>query len=244
MTIEIILFTAAIIASAIASVAGFGIGSILTPVLSLALGPKLAIAIIAIPHLVATGLRFFMLRSHVDKKLLWSFGITSAVGGLLGALLHGQVATLEIGFAFAAILLFAGFTGVTGISERMRFRGAQSWVAGGISGFLGGLVGNQGGIRAAALLGANISAASFVATATAIGLIVDFARMPVYFWYQSSEILGSAKWILISTVGVIIGTLLGTKLLKGMPIKTFKRTVSGLIFALGLYMLYQTMQAA
>ncbi|MEK6772774.1 MAG: sulfite exporter TauE/SafE family protein [Bdellovibrionota bacterium] len=212
MIFELMLLGTAIIAGGVASVAGFGIGSLVTPVLSLSIGTKLAIAVVSIPHLIATALRFAMLRSHVDRRLLLGFGLMSILGGV---------------------------TGATGLSEKMRFHGILAWIAGAVSGFLGGLVGNQGGIRSAALLGANISKESFVATATAIGLAVDVARMPVYFWSEHEGILASGTWIGISTLGVVIGTLLGTKLLKRLPERTFRRTVSVLIFLLGGFMFFQ-----
>lgn len=81
---------------------------------------------------------------------------------------------------FGALLLFAAASEVSGLARRMRFRGYVAWVAGAVSGLLGGLVGNQGGLRSAALPGFGLSKQSFVATATAVGLIVDGARMPVY----------------------------------------------------------------
>ena len=43
-----------LIAGGVASVAGFGIGSLLTPTLALRTGTKLAVAAIAIPHVIAT----------------------------------------------------------------------------------------------------------------------------------------------------------------------------------------------
>jgi hypothetical protein len=54
----------------------------------------------------------------------------------------------------------------------MRFRGWVAWIAGAMSGFLCGLVGNQGGCGSAALLGFDLSKQSFVATATAVTLVV------------------------------------------------------------------------
>jgi hypothetical protein len=57
---------------------------------------------------------------------------------------------------------------------------AAGAVAGAVSGAFGGLVGNQGGIRSAALMGFEIDKQGFVATATAIALVVDIFRMPVY----------------------------------------------------------------
>ena len=74
-----------IVAGAIAAISGFGIGSILTPLLALWIGTKLAVAVVSIPHFIGTALRFVVIRKHVDRHVLWSFGITSAAGGLAGA---------------------------------------------------------------------------------------------------------------------------------------------------------------
>jgi uncharacterized membrane protein YfcA len=52
----------AILAGAIASVSGFGIGSLLTPLLAVRVGSKLAVAAVSVPHLTATALRFWLLR--------------------------------------------------------------------------------------------------------------------------------------------------------------------------------------
>lgn len=58
----LITFSLALVAGAIASIAGFGIGSILTPLLSLWLGTKLAVAAVSIPHFIGTALRFSLIR--------------------------------------------------------------------------------------------------------------------------------------------------------------------------------------
>jgi len=84
----LLLAATAVISGGIAAIAGFAIGSLLTPTLALDTGTKLAVAAIAIPHFVGTAQRFWILRRHVDRRVLTGFGITSAVGGLAGALLH------------------------------------------------------------------------------------------------------------------------------------------------------------
>ncbi|NCN28346.1 sulfite exporter TauE/SafE family protein [bacterium] len=233
------VFVIAVCAAAVASVTGFGIGSLITPVLSLSIGTKLAVAVVSVPHFVATAMRFWMLRKHVDKKVLFGFGLMSAAGGLMGAFLHVYFAIPALTLIFGIILMFAGFMGASGLAAKMKFQGVAAWLAGGFSGFLGGMVGNQGGIRSAALLGFNISKESFVATATAIGLIVDVSRMPVYFWSEWQGILASSKWLVICTVGVVFGTLLGARLLKRLPQHVFRRVVSAVIFVLGIFMTYR-----
>ena len=83
-------FVVAIIAGAIAAMSGFGIGSLLTPLLAVHYGTKLAVAMVSIPHLVGTTARFVGLRQKVDRGIFLNFGVLSAAGGLIGALLNAR----------------------------------------------------------------------------------------------------------------------------------------------------------
>jgi uncharacterized membrane protein YfcA len=228
----------AVLAGAIASVAGFGIGSVLTPIVATRFGVKLAVVLVAIPHLAATLLRAWRLRHEIDRSVLLRFGIASAAGGLTGALLHNHVQSGGLAVVFGCLLVFAGVVGVTRLSERMRFGHRTAWVAGVLSGGLGGLVGNQGGIRAAALMGFEIRKEAFVATGTAIGLVVDAVRIPVYIAGDSSEIIRRA-WplVVVMGAGTLLGTLAGERVLRRIPERVFRTTVSLLILALGVAVL-------
>lgn len=227
----------AFVAGAIAAVCGFGIGSLLTPVLLLQVNARLAVAAVSIPHLIATGLRLWLLRKHVDRRLLWNFGVMSAVGGLLGALLQGVLGGQALTIVLAGLLIFAGISRLLGFVERWKLTGWKAWVAGTLSGVLGGLVGNQGGIRSAAMLGMGVPRTAFVATATAAGLIVDLARMPVYAWTLGTELLPLWPEITVATAGTIMGTLIGERLLLHIPDSVFQKLVAGLILLLGLSLL-------
>jgi uncharacterized membrane protein YfcA len=161
----------------------------------------------------------------------------SAAGGLAGALLQQRAASPVLTIVFAGLLMFVGVVNLTGFSDRMRFGSTTGWIAGGVSGLLGGLVGNQGGIRSAALLGYDLSPAAFVATATAIGLIVDAARMPVYLATDGSRLMQSAGLILVATAGAVAGTIAGRRILERIPQPVFRKLVAVLVLALGVYML-------
>jgi uncharacterized membrane protein YfcA len=107
---------AGLVAGAIASVAGFGIGSILTPVIALQTGTKIAVAVVSVPRLVGTALRFVRLRQHVDREVFLSFGFASAISGLIGAWLHTYANSPTLSAVFGGLLVFAGVTGLAGIS--------------------------------------------------------------------------------------------------------------------------------
>ena len=237
MDFPVLIAAVGVLAGAVASVAGFGIGSLLTPLLAVQAGTKLAVAAVSIPHFLGTAVRCWMLRKDINRQVLLSFGITSAIGGLLGALLHNYFQNPAITLTFGAILIFAGIIGATEWSRNISFRGWTTWIAGAISGGFGGLVGNQGGIRSAALLTFDLEPAPFVATATAIGIFVDAARMPVYFLADASQLASIWTTIATASVAVIAGTFVGTLLLKKVDKELFKRLVSAVILVLGVYML-------
>src|SRR5690242_2059355 len=67
-TFEILVAIVAVLAGAVASVAGFGIGSLLTPLLALRTGMRLAVAVVSVPHLAGTLLRFWQLKGQVDRR--------------------------------------------------------------------------------------------------------------------------------------------------------------------------------
>jgi uncharacterized membrane protein YfcA len=237
MGFDVAVAGAAIVAGAIASVAGFGIGSVLTPLLAIRVGAKLAVAAVSIPHVIGTAVRFWLLRGHVDRRIFIWFGITSAAGGLAGALLHAYASNRALAIVFGCLLLFVGLSELTGFMTTVRLGRRAAWVAGGVSGVFGGLVGNQGGIRSAALLAFDADKEAFVATATAVGLVVDGARMPVYLVAERVGLLQIWPLIAIATVGVVIGTLSGMHLLKHVPERRFRRIVAVLLLALGTWML-------
>ncbi len=237
MTFDVIVAAVAVVAGMVASVAGFGIGSLLTPVLAYQVGTKIAVALVALPHVGGTALRFWRLRRHVDRRILLNFGIASAVCGLIGAVLHAFLASIVLSRVFGGLLVLAGISSIVGLMERLHLPRWAAWIAGGLSGIFGGLVGNQGSIRSAALLGFHVPRDAFVATATAIALLVDVGRVPVYLATQGSLIAELWPEVVIALGGVVVGTLVGTRLLRRIPENIFKRIVGLLILAIGIYML-------
>lgn len=239
MTFLAIVGLAAYVAAAIASVAGFGIGAILTPILALDLGMKTAVAVMAIPHAVASSYRLWTLRTQIDKKLLLNFGVTSVAGSLCGAGIHAAATNAALSILLGALLLLAGAGGFFGYTDSLRLGRKSSWIAGFISGALGGLVGNQGGIRSAAMLAFEVPKESFVATATAIGLLVDGARLPIYMFVSKVDYSQAGSIIVVCCLAVLAGTLTGTRVLRRVPEPVFRKVVSVVIFLSGILMLYK-----
>jgi uncharacterized membrane protein YfcA len=236
---ELAVAVAALLAGGIASIAGFGIGSILTPLVAAQYGMKTAVAAVSIPHVIATFIRFWRLRVHVDRSVLFGFGLMNAAGALVGAVIHVYLGSPVLTVVLGALLVFAGIVGVLGYGEHWRLGRKPSWVAGAVSGGFGGLVGNQGGIRSAAMLGLGLTGPAFVATATAIALAVDAVRMPVYFATEAAPIASVWPVIGVCVIGVVAGTLAGERVLRRIPESLFRKVVSAILLIFGMLLLIE-----
>lgn len=234
---ELAVITVGFLAGITASVAGFGIGSFLIPLVSIQTGAKVAIALMSLPHFIGNSVRFWLLKSEINRRILLRFGLLSAAGGLVGALIHVFFISNLLQIIFSSMLILAGILGVLQVSERMHLGKRTASVVGFASGFFGGLVGEQGGIRSVALLGFDIEKEAFIATATATALVIDIVRMPIYFIAGFGKISEFFLILLLSSTAVIGGTLVGNIILKRIPQELFKRLVSFLILLLGILLL-------
>jgi uncharacterized membrane protein YfcA len=111
-----------------------------------------------------------------------------------------------------------------------------------LSGFFGGLSGNQGALRSAFLIKAGLDKEAFVGTGVVATALVDVARLLVYglaFYTTSFTQLGSGVLglVLAATLAAFVGAALGRRLLKKVTLRTVQVIVGiGLIllgFGLG-----------
>jgi uncharacterized membrane protein YfcA len=224
----------AVAGGAVAAVSGFGIGSLLTPFLLLSFPIGEAVAIVAIPHAVATAVRFWRLRMDIDRPTFRQFGIASAVGGLVGASLQPVLGSSALTVVLAALLIAAGTSELLRRSVPLPATPFWRLTGGTLSGAFGGLVGNQGGLRAAALLGFRLETRVLVATATASALLVDAARVPIYVFLRGPVLASTVPLWLAGSLGVVAGTFLGVPLLGRVPPQLYRQLVGGLLVTLGL----------
>jgi uncharacterized membrane protein YfcA len=233
------LFALGVVSGGTAAVIGFGIGSLLTPFLLTRLEPQLAIGVVAVPHLLATAVRYLQHRTAVDSGVLLRFGVPSAVGGLAGAALQATF-TSPLLLAVLGLLLVA--TGVANLS-----RGFAGWqpapaaalVLGLLSGIFGGLAGNQGGLRAAGLTSFDLPPRAFLATGTAVALLIDLARTPVYVARAGAELAAFAAPMGVAAAGCLLGTVLGERLFFGLPRERYRQAIGVALVAVGAFLLFR-----
>src|SRR5262245_51704467 len=233
------IFALAVVSGGTAAVAGFGIGSLLTPLLAASFGTATAVAAVAIPHAAATALRCWRLRANIDWTVVRSFGLLSAAGGLIGALLYTCFSNAALTLILGLLLLSTAVATIVDLPSRVRLSGVTISGLGLLSGLFGGLAGNQGGLRAAAMLSLALAPVRYVATATATAMLVDLVRTPIYVWQAGGVLSSLFVPLSVATIGVLIGTLLGERILLGLSIRQFRYAIAALIGLLGVWLVVQ-----
>jgi uncharacterized membrane protein YfcA len=238
-TIEfLIVLIATFLISAVTLLTGFGVGTVLTPTFTLFYDVKTAVFLVSIVHLGNNLLKLGLFVKHVDKEILWRFGAVSILGAVAGSLLQGVLAGPVVRIALALFLIVSGAGEF--IPKHLSFQIPRrvDMLGGFFSGFMGGMIGNQGAIRSAYLLNYNLSKETFIATATVIAIIIDLSRIPVYLLEHSGEFELIGPQLVTLTVIAFAGTLLGKRLLKSISLEKFRATVSAFILLFGFYLLF------
>ena len=93
------------------------------------------------------------------------------------------------------------------------------------SGFMGGLSGHQGALRAMFLTRRLPDKMAYAATASVLALCVDVSRIPVYLFFRTEEISEEMTLIVVLVISALIGVRVGKKWLQS--IKIYSNTQHG-----------------
>lgn len=228
----------AFIAAALTVPAGFGLSTILTPLVLLLMSPHEAVAVVAIVHGAHNMGKLVLLRDSVDLDAFKRYGIWLVVGSIIGAILQSHVPQKPLLGIIGLTLIILP---ILSISERWtgyRIPESNDRVGGFGSGFMGGLSGHQGALRAMFLSRRIPDKMSYAATASILALCVDLSRIPVYFAYRSNEIYSHYIVTLVLVISALIGARVGKRWLKSLKSDLIRNGVMfGIVFSGVLYLL-------
>lgn len=251
----LIICLAAFLASGLTLFSGFGLGTLLLPVMALFFPIDAAIALTAIVHCLNSLFKSALLGRHADKATVLRFGLPAILAALLGArlllwlshlkplvayqFLGSQFQVLPVKLVVAVLMVcFALF--------ELLPRFAQVSVAkkylplgGLLSGFFGGLSGHQGALRSVFLLKSGLSKESFIATGVVISLMVDIPRLAVYsLSFPLLQAGGGLPLLAAAVLAAFFGAFLGSRLLTRVTLRGLQLLVAlmllGISVALGM----------
>ena len=199
---------ACVLAAALTVPAGFGLATMTTPLFLIWFEPHHAIAGVAIVHGAHNAMKSRMLRSHIDRDALRRFGWALLVGALAGALLQTVIPPDPLLLLVGLALIVLPILKISESWTSIRLPEAEDRIGGFGSGFLGGLTGHQGALRAMFLKQRLPDKSEYAATAAVLALVVDMTRIPIYLWNDVS-VLTVDPYLL---VGFVFAALLGAQI--------------------------------
>ena len=212
---------------------------------------ELAIALTGVVHFFNNLYKIILVGKNADRSVLWRFGIPAVIFAFAGAwvLLHipdiqplfsyeafGKTFSVyPVKFLISILLIFFALMDLLPYFDTWQFDKNKLPVGGALSGFFGGLSGNQGALRSAFLIKAGLSKEAFIGTAVVVSTFVDFTRLGVYASrFASAGLSDNIKLVLVATLSAIAGAYIGNKLLKKVTLKFVQKTVAILLIALSI----------
>lgn len=202
-----------------------------------------AIALTGIVHFLNNIFKLMLVGKKADKKVVLRFGIPAVIAAFIGAWLLLQITDLKplftytvgerefevspVKFIISVLLIIFALIDLTPFFNKLQFGKDKLPIGGVLSGFFGGLSGNQGALRTAFLIKTGLSKESFIATATVVSVFVDFTRLSVYATrFTKSGLHENIALVICATFAAITGAFIGNKLLKKVTLKFIQKLVA------------------
>lgn len=249
---------AALVASGLTFLSGFGLNTILMPVFAIFLPLDVAIAATAVVHLANNLFKFALVGRRADWPVFVRFGVPGVAFAALGAWLMGRLAhgddlaaytvlgrdchVTRLGLVVGGLMIVFAALELTPAFSRWSVSKAWLPVGGAISGFFGGLTGHQGALRAAFLVRCGLSKEAFIGTSVATSCVVDLCRLAVYgVAYYVRQIRGEHAgngWGLVGVgcLAAFAGSVGGKRIAGLITIRAVRLIVGIMLMVLGIAM--------
>lgn len=250
----IIICLVSLIGSGLTLFSGFGLGTLLVPVFGLFFPIPVAIALTAIVHFLNNIFKIFLLGKHADKQVIFRFGLPSILAAFIGAyilslitdldplysyqLMDKEMVIMPVKLVIGLLLMFFALFDLIPALANLQFDKKYLPLGGLLSGFFGGLSGNQGALRSAFLIRAHLSKEAYIATGVVIACMIDISRLSVYskYFFAKHE---DFNYFLITaaTLSAFIGAYIGNRMLKKITIKSFQVIVAIMLFVFAILLM-------
>jgi uncharacterized membrane protein YfcA len=246
----ILIAFSTLLVSVLTFYSGFGLGTLLMPVVAIFFPLPVAIGLTALVHLLHNLMKAGIFFKYIQWKVTVRFGAAALLFAIPGSLLLQQLSGLpSLGnwtlsshtFEISILHLSVGFLLIFFATLEMfprRLKVTNLFIGGALSGFFGGLSGHQGAFRSAFLWEQDLKKESFIGTSALIAIIVDSTRLVVYGISFSSFIKTIDLPLLFVAFGsAFLGICVGMLLLKKMTLDLMQRIIIFLLYFLGLLLI-------
>lgn len=232
----IVLILITLATSVITLFTGFGVGTIMMPIMALFFDVKVAIFLAAIVHFFNNMSRLALYRSEINWKIIQRFGVVSLIGAFIGsyAQIYLDSAWLKVGVGL--FLTIYALLSLIPNNIKLKLPNSVDFIGGFLSGMIGGLIGNQGAIRSLYLLNYGLEKKELIVSSALIAVIIDSTRIPVYAYTNFRYLQESIVLLSFIVLSAILGTVVGSRILPKVSYDLFKKIILIGVLVLGVLM--------
>ncbi|MEO1574281.1 MAG: sulfite exporter TauE/SafE family protein [Pseudomonadota bacterium] len=249
-----VISTVALCVSALTFFSGFGLGTLLMPAFALFFPLPVAIAATAVVHLANNLFKLALVGRHAHLGVVFRFGLPALITAVAGAsalvgisrldtpVTIGALTVTPLKLAIGCLIVAFALLELTPKFSRWSLPLEYLPVGGVVSGFFGGLSGNQGAFRAAFLIKAGLTKTAFVATGVVCSVLVDTARIAIYgaaffgaFISNTSDQLSGL--VAVATISAFAGAIIGRRLLEKVTLRGVQLIVAAAMIGIGVAMI-------
>ena len=221
------------VASFVATLAGFGSSTIIIPILSLFLPLPIVLFFTAIIHFIVSLWRFLLSSKTVNWFLVFYFGLTGAVTSFIAGLFVA-VRPEFIVRILGAFLIWYSFYIFINPQFKIKVNYFLAIIGGAVSGFLAGIIGMRGAIKASFISAFNLPARVYIATIAVIALMVDISRLTAY-WIGGVRLSGYLLYVLLFMIPVAFaGVNVAYYFIDKISQRHFRKIVGAFLFIVGV----------
>jgi uncharacterized membrane protein YfcA len=223
---------AALVASTVGGVAGFGTGVIMVPIIAWTLGIKAAVPILTVAMLLGNGARVWFSRTEIEGRVVAAFLAGAVPLGIVGATLFSRAPGAALSRILGVFLLLAVPFRRWLTARGVRVRLVHFPFVGGAFGFLSALVGATGPIISPFFLGYGLRRGAYIATDALCTVGTYAARLWIFQRYELITGPTVAVGVFLGVV-MILGAWLGRRLLDRLSDRAFVRLIEILLLVFG-----------
>lgn len=232
----IVILVVAWLAATISGAAGFGGALLLLPILIRYLGAEAAVPVLAVAQIMGNGSRAAFGFRVIRWREVAAFSVIAVPATCIGAILFVKLPSDAVLRAIGIFLLFVVLLRHTRIGSRPM---KVVWLpaAGGVVGFLSGVVGSAGPLGAAAFLSLRLTPLAYVASEAVTALLIHATKVLVYSRYALVTWTTLGQGVLIGCA-LVIGSWTGRLVIGRLPDKQFSYLVEGLLVVAGFLLIF------
>jgi len=227
------------LAGILGTITGFGISTVMVPIVLLFLPLPETLLLIGVIHWFGDIWKMYFFKHGFKTKLLLYFAIPGIILAVVGArmalTLPESLLSRFVGIVILSYVIYLFLKPNFKLKNNL----LTASLGGGGSGLLGGISGVGGGaLRAIVLTAFNLPKSEYIFISGLTGFAIDASRIATYFFGGTRISQNLTTGLLVFIPASFLGAWIAKRLVNKIPQKSFRMLISVFLFLIGLKFLF------